>query len=489
MSEQTASALGANPYLPEGVYIPDGEVHVFGDRAYVLGSRDRFGGALFCMEDYEVWSAPVDDLTSWSSHGVAYRKEQDPYNDGSHPNLAKGAEDGIHYLYAPDFCQGPDGRFYLYYCLDTVSRVGVAVADQPGGPYEFVDHVRDPAGLIVGERPGDLVQFDPAVLVDDGRVYLYTGNGAVNRVHRRFGYANNHSMVMELAADMVTVIDGPHRLLPDITESRGTGFEGHELFEASSIRRIGDTYYLVYSDVHMHNLVYATATAPMGPFTFRGVLVSNGDFGIGSRRSLLGGVMPFGNNHGCVERIGGRWYVFSHRHTDGRQAARQAWAEPIDLHPDGTFGHVRLSSSGLRDAPLPGVGRYSARIACRLTGWWGGATYSMLRHRFQPYLTQEEGPRQYVDNLRRGASVGFRSFTDLGGTLTVTYRGTARGHLNITTDEGDLLARIQVTPSSAWTTSAPQPITHPGGEVELLFTYRGRGRLALADFELGGAPE
>ncbi|SFR78427.1 Glycosyl hydrolases family 43 [Agromyces sp. CF514] len=483
---------GANPYLPEGVYIPDGEVHVFGDRAYLLGSQDRFGGPLFCMEDYEVWSAPVGDLTEWTRHGVAYRKEQDPYNDGSHPNPSNDAEGGMHDLYAPDFCRGLDGRYYLYYCLAEISRVGVAVADEPIGPYEFLDYVRDASGAIVGERPGDLFQFDPAVLVDEGRVYLYTGCGPMNRAQRWFQpSAERHSMVTEVAADMITAIGDPHRLIPNIFDSLGTGFEGHELFEASSIRRVGDAYCLVYSDVHLHNLVHATADHPMGPFTYRGVLVSNGDFGLDGRSGLLGGSMPYGNNHGCVEQIDGRWYVFSHRHTDGRQASRQAWGEPIDLLSDGSFARVRLSSSGLRGAPLPGVGRYSARIASRLTAWWGGSTFSMLRERLQPRLTQEEGPdgpRQYIDGLTSGSTVGFRSFTELGSALSVAYRGTARGRIDVTSRGGDLLARIPVAPSEHWIDSAPQVIDQPSGEVELEFTFRGRGRLAFVAFELTGEP-
>ena len=478
-----------NPFLPEGVYIPDGEAHVFGDRVYLVGSHDRPGGPLYCMEDYEVWSAPVDDLAAWASHGVAYRAEQDPYNDGSHPNRARGAERGLHYLYAPDVCRGPDGRFYLYYCLDTVSRVGVAVADEPGGPYTFLDYVRTTRGEILGERPDDLVQFDPAVLVDEGRVYLYTGNAPMNRVHQATGFRRNHSMVTELEPDMITVKDGPHRLLPDVTESRGTSFQGHELFEASSIRRIGDTYYLVYSDVHSHNLAYATSNSPMGGFEYRGVLISNGDIGLDGRRSITQAAMPIGNNHGCVEQIDGRWYVFYHRHTHGRPASRQACAEPIELHPDGTFTRARMSSSGLNGGPLPGTGTYSARIASRLTTRRGGNTFSVWRDHFFPHLAQEstsDGPRQYVANLRSGATAGFSSFAGLGRTLSVVTRSSGAGRLVVTTGAGQRLAEIPVTRSSGWATSAAVVLSRPDEEddVTLLFTYRGRGRLDLASFSL-----
>ena len=69
-----------NPYLPLYEYVPDGEPRVFGDRLYVYGSHDRSGGNFFCMEDYVVWSAPLEDLGDWRYEGVSYRKDQDPHN-------------------------------------------------------------------------------------------------------------------------------------------------------------------------------------------------------------------------------------------------------------------------------------------------------------------------------------------------------------------------------------------------------------------------
>ena len=64
-----------NPYLPNWEYVPDGEPHVFGDRVYVYGSHDFFGGDVYCMGDYVCWSAPVDNLGDWKYEGVIFRKE------------------------------------------------------------------------------------------------------------------------------------------------------------------------------------------------------------------------------------------------------------------------------------------------------------------------------------------------------------------------------------------------------------------------------
>ena len=131
-----------NPYLPAGEYIPDGEPHVFGNRVYVYGSHDRFNAAIFCVNDYVCYSAPVDDLSAWRYEGVIYKKKQDPLN-----------KLGIRLLFAPDVVQGVDGRYYLYYAYDFLGRMGVAVSDKPQGPYEYYGHVRYADGREWGRGP------------------------------------------------------------------------------------------------------------------------------------------------------------------------------------------------------------------------------------------------------------------------------------------------------------------------------------------------
>ena len=135
---------GFNPYLPSWEYIPDGEPHVFGDRVYIFGSHDRFGGYNYCLNDYVCWSAPVDDLADWRYEGVTYTRADDPANP-----------DGDLLLFAPDVTQGPDGRYYLYYVLDQLPVISVAVCDTPAGRYQFLGYVHHPNGTRLGEKPGD----------------------------------------------------------------------------------------------------------------------------------------------------------------------------------------------------------------------------------------------------------------------------------------------------------------------------------------------
>lgn len=69
-----------NPFLPLDVYIPDGEPHIFGDRIYLFGSHDKECGDTFCELDYEFFSAPLNDLSDWSSKGINYSAKQDALN-------------------------------------------------------------------------------------------------------------------------------------------------------------------------------------------------------------------------------------------------------------------------------------------------------------------------------------------------------------------------------------------------------------------------
>lgn len=153
-----------NPYLPEGEYIPDGEPHVFGDRLYIFGSHDCANGEKFCINDYVGWSAPLCDLSDWRYDGVIYQAKQDPHS-----------RNGKLQLWAPDVVKGNDGRYYLYYCCSFSNFVSVAVCNTPTGKYEYLGDVHYEDGTCVGHRAEEGGVFDPAVLNDNGRFWLYSG--------------------------------------------------------------------------------------------------------------------------------------------------------------------------------------------------------------------------------------------------------------------------------------------------------------------------
>jgi hypothetical protein len=476
-------AQAYNPYLSGYEYIPDGEPHVFGDRVYVYGSHDRFNGMRFCLNHYICYSADVKDLTEWKYEGVIYRKDQDPR-----------MTDGTHELWAPDVVRGKDGRYYLYYCPDNkLKEIGVAVCDTPAGKYEFLGLVSDSSGAAIGDREGDTIQFDPGIFIDDdGTIWLYSGNGP--RTKNAVGKEAKASVVMTLEDNMTTIKSEPKRLLPTLGESEGTGFEGHEFFEASSIRKINNKYYLLYSSVKLHELCYAISDKPDGDFRYGGVIISHCDIFPGTDRTYP--VNCYGNNHGGIECINGKWYIFYHRQTNRTMFSRQGCAEEIRILEDGSIPQVEVTSCGLNRGPLIGKGTYPANIVCNLYGKKRPtiSNFSAMGEK-HPYLTQDgpdyepgsDGrvPVQYIANGKNGMTAGFKYFIfEDAGQAVVKVRGNAKGKLIIRTNpSGASVGEIIVQPSKEWTEFQGK-IEIEAGIRPLFFCYKGKGDLEFLEFRL-----
>ena len=483
-----------NPYLPEYEYIPDGEPHVFGDRVYIYGSHDRFDGKKFCLNDYVCYSADVKDLKNWRYEGVIYKKTQD-----------SRMQSGEYELWAPDVVRGKDGRYYLYYCPDDrMKSIGVAVCDTPAGTYEFLGIVQDKDGNPIGERPGDTIQFDPGVFIDDdGIIYLYSGNGPMMK--SAIWKEPKASVVMTMEDDMVTIRTEPKKLLPLLGESDGTGFEGHEFFEASSIRKIRGNYYLTYSSVHLHELCYAVSDRPDGGFKYGGVLVSNCDVYADHPDSKP--LNSIGNNHGGVECIDGEYYIFYHRHTNRSMYSRQGCAEKLQMTEDGRFLQAQITSQGLNGASLPEEQTYPASMVCVLYGKRPAVfAHPLTMGNRYPYLTQDGEdydpkekripPRQYIANVKNGTTAGFRYF-QIKNTkqITVTVRGKARGILKVMyasrQSESEIrqgirpemrsAGEIVISPQKEWTECSAD-VQIPAGEQAVYFYYEGRGKLDILEF-------
>ncbi len=454
-----------NPYLPSWEYIPDGEPYVFGDRVYVYGSHDLFNGYVFCQGDYMGWSAPVDDLSDWRCEGVIFPRTGDPLN-----------ADGHMCLYAPDVTRGPDGKYYLYYVYDKVNIVSVAVSDSPAGMFHFLGYVRYKDGTRLGEREGDEPQFDPGVLTEGDRTYLYTGFCG-------HGDAGRHgAMCTVLGPDMLTIEEEPVFVAPGQMYSEGTGFERHAFFEASSIRKRGDTYYFVFSSQVMHELCYATAKDPRGPFTYGGVIVSNNDIGIDTYKAADRPMAFGGNNHGSIVEIAGQWYIFYHRQTNGSWYSRQGCAEPIYFDEEGRIRQVEITSCGLNGGPLKGEGTYPAYIACHIFVEKDQPLY--IGQPGYPRVTQDgrddDRISGHIDGITDGTTVGFKYFDCRGvRQIGIETRAYAHGKMQIRlSPDGEILAEIPIESSNVWHKGVTD-VSIPDGQQALYLTYRGTGKTQL----------
>lgn len=429
-----------NPFLPLHEYIPDGEPHVFGNRVYHYGSHDKEGGYTFCMNDYVVYSAPIDDLTDWRYEGVSYKASQDP----NYPNPQ--------YMYAPDVVQGNDGKYYLYYCMGGdygyggyTGPISVAVSDNPAGPFEFLGHVKYADGTIMKKY----ICFDPAALNDNGTIRIYYGTQYdfeeredfidhpeyLEEEMKMFGKTEeeiksywkspesckdimltkqfvpdsiNGAVMVVLEDDMVTVKEEPRHIIP--YRVKGTSFEAHPFFEGPSMRKVGEKYYFIYSSWLNHELCYAISDYPDHGFEFGGTIVSNGDVGLEGRTDAQKHNMT-GTTHGSIIEINGQWYVFYHRLTHKSDYSRQACAEKIYFDENGKIAQVEVTSCGLNYGPLIAQNGYSypAVIACNLTnGHMPHGSNSIYRIEF-PNVTNL-GEDRFIAEIEGGTLIGFKYF-------------------------------------------------------------------------------
>lgn len=481
-----------NPFLPSYEYIPDGEPYVFDGRVYVYGSHDRFNGDVFCQNDYVCWSAPEDNLADWRYEGVIYKKEQDPHN-----------QDGKRCLYAPDAQKGVDGRYYLYYALDNLGIMSVAVCNTPAGKYEYYGDVHYRNGKVAGGR-GDIYQFDPGIFIDDDkRIFLFSGFAPQSspQTDERLGYRKYEgAYCMELEEDMLTIKAGPNRILPkaglenDLSDY-GDGYKGHEFFEASSMRKINGQYYFIYSSVQSHELCYAVSQRPDGDFKYGGTIISNGDVNLNGR-TKKNSANYIGNNHGSLVKVKDQWYIFYHRQTNRHCYSRQACAEKVFIEQNGKIPQVEITSCGLNNGPLEGKGRYEAYIACNLYSKNGTGFYSNQKEIYagHPCFTQEGPDRecdasQYISNIQDGTTVGFKYFMlNDSVQIGIEVRGNARGIVSVLDGEGKdakLLTEIAIEADENYTTFwGKKAIENKNSKMALFFKFTGDGYLDFKAFEL-----
>ena len=351
--------------------------------------------------------------------------------------------------------------------------------------------------------------FDPAVLTDDdGRVYLYYGYApaeekaqnvprlteeeiallpeeirdiAVTLMNMPMG---ENGMVAELEPDMLTLKETPHILVPGGKHTKGTGFESHGFFEASSIRKVGQKYYFVYSSHKSHELCYAISDKPDRDFVYGGTIISNGDIGLNGRENP---VYPLGNNHGGMVQVNGEWYIFYHRQTNGTECSRQGCAEKIKISDDGSIQQVEITSCGLNGEPLAGKGSYPASIACHLTD---PETLNVIDYenpimRRQTRITEQQNV-SYITAIKNGTVLGYKYFTRSNATaVALELRGNFHGTVKVYTDEKEtiLLGECTVIMQDEYWNNVSVHIRRPDTDkFALYFVFEGTGELDMKSF-------
>ena len=386
-----------NPLIKH-MFTADPSARVFKKRVYVFPSHDipcgdGQGFIGFCMADYHVFSS--EDLSNWTDHGIILKQNDVAWVDST-----------TYSMWAPD-CISRNGKYYFYFPAVSNEnprkrRIGVAVSDNPEGPYM-------PQPSFIKNVEG----IDPNVFIDrDGKAYLYWSGFRSIRVAR-------------LNKNMLELDSGPQ-----IIEGLPEKFkEGPYLFERKGV------YYMTFPYVpeKSERLEYTIADNPMGPFHYGGVIMDESPTGCWT-------------NHHSVIEYKGQWYLFYH-HNDlspNFDKNRSIRVDSLFFNADGTIRKVTPSLRGVGISPANQkiqVDRYSS-------------------------ISNEGAAIDYLDSLNRqmgwkivftqpNAWVGYNC-VDFGkksiSEVNVMLKSLSEGNLEIRLDHvnGALLASIYLEPDSGW---------------------------------------
>ncbi|GGG94102.1 glycoside hydrolase family 43 protein [Silvibacterium dinghuense] len=224
-----------------------------------------------------------------------------------------------------------NGGYYLIFAANDIQKndtfqggIGVAVADNPAGP--FVDALGHP---LIGEFHNGAQPIDPFIMKDDdGSIYLYYGG-------------QGHCNVVQLSPDLTHVIamkDGS--MYKEITPKDYT--EGPFVIKRKGV------YYFMWSEGDWgdssYGVAYAKSTSPTGPFERVGKILSTDP------------KIAFGPGHHSVLHIPGTddWYIVYHRHPLGTTDIAQRVLAIDEMHFDanGNIEPIRMTADGPGPRPV-----------------------------------------------------------------------------------------------------------------------------------------
>ncbi len=286
-------------------YLADPTSVVTENRVYIYCSNDDESPLEGGYNIPNVVCVSSDDMKNWTDHGIVFDAERDT-------SWAKKT-------WAPAAINR-NGQFYLYFG-NGGANIGVAVSDQPTGPFKDVlgkpllDH-RTP-----GVQPAkNMWLFDPAAYIDDdGQAYLYFG-----------GNGDDNVRVAKLKQDMVTV-DG------EVIKMHAPNF-----FEAAWVYKIGETYYFSYSTTPKAGMRidYMTSDKPTQGFSYAGIVADQPP-------------LNNNNNHASQFLFKDKWYHVYHNRIVATQAGiptgfrRNIALEEFDYDANGSINKIEYTTNAV----------------------------------------------------------------------------------------------------------------------------------------------
>jgi len=308
---KVSAKIDHNPVLED--YYADPEI-IYSEKDkkyYLYPTSDGFHN--WSGTYFETFSS--ENLVNWQNEGVILDlKKEVSWTDRN--------------AWAPTMIEKKVGDSYKYfYYFTAAQKIGVAVSDNPAGPFEDIGKPLidfKPAGINRGQ------EIDPDVFEDplSGKNYLYWGNG--------------YLACVELNGDMVSFDKSSLKVMtPDETFR-----EGAEVFFRDG------TYYFLWSENDTrsedYRVRYATSDSPTGKLNI-------------PEKNLVIAKDPdqhiYGTGHNSVINIPGtdQWYIVYHRFTRpegitmGRAAGfhREVCIDRLEFDENGNIVEVTPTLSGI----------------------------------------------------------------------------------------------------------------------------------------------
>lgn len=400
---------GESPFVQTN-YTADPAPVVFGDRLYVYTTHDEdvTVNNFYTMNEWRLYS--TTDMVNWTDHG----------SPASFRTFSWGRDNA----WAPQAIER-DGQYFLYVPLNnnSGSRIGVAVADNPVGPF------RDPLGRHLAQ--GATSNIDPTVFIDDdGQAYMYWGNGTLQYVRL------NRDMISYSGSIQTTSL---------------TGFvEGPWLYKR------GSTYYMVYAANGGGNekISYATSNRPTGPWTYRGDIMDAGN--------------TYTNHPGIIE-YKGRNYFFYHDSSlpGGSTFKRSVRVQEFSYGTDGSIPKLPYNGAGPE-----GIARLNpfTRVEAETIAWASGVKTENC---------SDTGGGQNVTQISNGDYIKVKNVNFASGVTSFQARVSSAGsnakiELRLGSRTGILLGTCDVSGRSSWTT-VTCPVSGGSGTQDLFLVFTGSG--------------
>ncbi len=266
-----AKSAGGNPELgfdTDGniLYAGDPAATVVGDTVYLIAGHDTATDESYVMPEWVLYTSK--NLTDWEYKGPVLKATDISWRSN---DTSAWASQMTPYTNK----ETGETKYYLYFCTwDKTSSgaqsIGVAVADNPEGPYQ--DALGKPliSGSFTTPETSNYNDIDPTVLID---------TDADGTEHRYLAWGNGKYYICELNEDMTSVkdIDGDGEIImhKDVRERTIKSLPADNWYtEAPWLYKRDGKYYLFYAQNWREEMAYAMCDEPMGRYDFKQIIMA-----------------------------------------------------------------------------------------------------------------------------------------------------------------------------------------------------------------------